>query len=103
MRLGQLISALSLHPNQNAVVPMGFDNPHSYRGFYEDVAFEPAMNVTIGAMLTAAQEALGSTYQGYKGGDFTMTWDTSCWLAHEGCTGETLGPNFVRMILEGAK
>jgi hypothetical protein len=103
MTLGALITMLEAKGHQNAVCPAGFSDPHSYRGFYEDVAFVPARNITVADMLEAARSALGATYEGWKGGDYTMDWETSCWLAFEGDTGETLGPTLVRLMLERAK
>lgn len=101
MSLGELIAALSrLDPE--LVVPFGFGNPHSYRGYYDELAFEPRENVKVGDMLADARSALGATFQGYKGGDFTMTEYTPCWLAEWGSTGETLGPVFLGLILRDA-
>lgn len=50
----------------------GFANPHSYRGYYDQLAFEPAYGVTIGSMLDAAKSAVGAIYYGYKGGSYRM-------------------------------
>lgn len=98
MMLKDLITALeAADPNQT--VRHGFTNPHSYRGYYMDLAFEPAANVTVAAMLADARSALGATYQGYKGGDFTMDAYTDCWLAEEGSTGETLGSLLLELML----
>jgi hypothetical protein len=36
-------------------VRFGFGCPNSYRGYYEDVAFEPADNTTVGEMLAHAK------------------------------------------------
>jgi hypothetical protein len=72
MNLGELIKALEKIENKDAVVEHGFYNPHSWRGSYEELAFEPTKNVTIQSMLDCAKEALGKTYEGYKGGDFKM-------------------------------
>lgn len=102
MSLDELIAALErLDPE--LVVPFGFHNPHSYRGYYDELAFEPAENVTVGSMLDASRSALGTTYEGWKGGDFTMRGYTTCWLAEEGHTGETIGPHFLRLILRDAR
>jgi len=91
LTLGELIDTLS-RCNPATHVLLGFGNPHSYRGCYEELAFEPVEDTTVGAMLACATEALGSTYQGYKGGYFTMTAYTSVWLAQEGTCGEGIGP-----------
>jgi hypothetical protein len=92
--LGELVDLLKAiyteHPGR--IAPFGFRNPHSYRGDYSQLAFEPACNVPVADMLTYARFALGATYQGWKGGDFTMTKSTACWLAREGeSAAETIG------------
>ena len=90
MMLEELIKRLE-QEDSNKIVSLGFDNPHSYRGYYSDLAFTPAKNMTVGKMLECAKWALGSTYTGYKGGDFTMNKYTEVWLAHYGDCGESIG------------
>jgi len=58
MDLQSLISRLE-QEEADLVVPNGFNSPHSYRGYYEQLAFEPASNITIGEMLQCAKESLG--------------------------------------------
>lgn len=99
MTLDELITALEAAP-QDLVVPHGFNEPHSYRGYYHELAFEPARNVTVASMLKAARSAHGATFHGYKGGEYTMTGDTDCWLSEYGRTGETLGPTLIRLMLD---
>ena len=89
MNLGKLIKFLGKQ-NQNVIVEKGFDSPHSYRGYYDQLAFEPTDNILISDMLKCAKEALNSTYTGYKGGKFTMTKETECHLAYSGETGKRL-------------
>ena len=72
-------------------VPVGFGNPHSYRGSYDQLAFEPVALTTVGRMLGIAKQALGSTYEGYKGGEYAMSEWTPCNLARWGETGEEIG------------
>jgi hypothetical protein len=100
MTLDELIVALEA-ADPALVLPLGFSNPHSYRGDYMDLAFEPAANVTVGAMLADARSARGTTYQGYKGGDNTMDGWTDCWLAEEGSSAnaETIGAVFLTLLL----
>ncbi|HTN56799.1 MAG TPA: hypothetical protein VL043_00880, partial [Protaetiibacter sp.] len=62
MYLNELIEELSKR-DPSTVVRQGFSNPHSYRGYYDQLAFEPTPNVTVGSMLAAAEEANGSTYR----------------------------------------
>lgn len=99
MNLGELITRLeAADPNQ--AVQHGFTNPHSYRGDYMDLAFEPAADVTVGDMLADARSALGTTYQGWKGGDFTMNEHTWCWLSQQGdASGETISPLLLEFML----
>lgn len=87
MTLDELIAALE-KVDPATEVENGFENPHSYRGYYDELAFEPAENVTVAHMLQQARSARGATYTGWKGGEFTMDGDTPVWLADEGCTTE---------------
>lgn len=99
MILDDLIELLESVP-PNTVLKNGFSHPHSYRGYYTDLAFEPASNVTVGEMLGDARSARGETFVGWKGGDFTMDGYTECWLSFEGSSsGETLGRMLVTYML----
>lgn len=99
MSLGELIGILEKE-DPGKVVPFGFGSPHSYRGYYDECAFEPACNVTVAAMLADCRRALGATFTGYKGGEYTMREYTKCWLATYGDTSDdTLGPALLRMML----
>ncbi|GEM_PF-3444980 len=84
MNLGDLIRRLEDEPDHDRVAPHGFANPHSYRGYYDQLAFEPARNVTIQSMLDCAISAIDETFTG-KGGEYVMDQDTTVWLALEGC------------------
>lgn len=97
MYLNDLIEFLE-ERDPGTPVPLGFDNPHSYRGYYDELAFEPKENTTIGDMLACAKQAVGSTYGGYKGGEFTMDEYSPVWLAKRGRTGESIGPVLLRYM-----
>ena len=98
MTLQELIDALSAEdPTQ--VCRLGFGSPHSYRGDYAQLAVEPAADVTVGEMLAAINGALGSTYEGYKGGDYVMSEYVSVFLAQYGECGEEIGPFLLRFML----
>lgn len=102
MNLGDLITALET-ADQNLVVANGFTNPHSYRGEYMDLAFEPTPTVPVTAMLVAARSALNAIYTGYKGGEFLMTANTWCWLSLYGdASCETLSPLALKAMLTQA-
>jgi hypothetical protein len=99
MTLDELISALAAE-DPCRILPLGFSHPHSYRGIYSDVAFEPTRDVTVGQMLADARSAVGTTYQGWKGGDSTMDGYTDVWLSEEGsASDEQLGPILLTLLL----
>lgn len=80
MKLREVIEILERRdPDQ--VVHVGFAAPNSYRGYYDSIAFTPAIYTTVGAMLAHARSAVGTTFHGYKGGEYTMTLDTDCYVA----------------------
>lgn len=84
MRLGELIAALENIKDQDYIPEQGFCNPHSYRGDYEELAFEPAYGVSVAEMLNTAKRAVGATFCGWKGGYYTMGLNTLVNLAVEG-------------------
>ncbi len=95
--LKDLISWLESQ-NPEAVVPHGFGRPMSYRGYYAQVAFEPVENARIGDMLKHAKSALGATFTGYKGGEFTMHEYTDCWIADYGSSiADRIGPTMFKL------
>lgn len=67
-----------------AVTSFTLSDPHCDRGSYSDVAFamtrEPS---TVAEVYAVIASVIGETYQGYKGGDFTMHAWTDC------CIGES--------------
>lgn len=86
--LGALIAFLETYEDsENTIFREGFANPCSYRGYYDQVAFEPATNVSVDSMLLHARSALNHTFTGYKGGQCKMLAGTLCWLAAWGCEG----------------
>lgn len=100
LTLGELIDRLKAE-DPGKRIKVGFRNPHSYRGYYEQLAFEIARNVTVGEMLAAAESALGAVYQGWKGGDYDMDAYSHCWLVTEpgNSMGETIGAIFLDLML----
>jgi hypothetical protein len=102
LTLGQLIDRLKrCDPDQE--VPLGFYGPHSYRGDYHDLAFEPKHDTTVAAMLHEAEYADGATFMGYKGGDYVMDRDSFVWLANHGCCGESLGAVLLELMLTNSE
>ncbi len=96
--LGRLIKELK-KIDADQIIEFGFYHPHSYRGYYDELAFEPKKNVTAGSMLACAESAVGKVYSGYKGGDYTMTELTDCWIANYGRCGVGLSPELLGWML----
>jgi hypothetical protein len=85
MILKDLIYLLKQVPTDTPVAK-GFGAPMSYRGYYERLAFRPVDDTTAGEMLRHAESAVGETFYGYKGGEYTMSLKTICHVADYGCT-----------------
>ena len=62
----------------------------SYRGYYEDLAFEPTTESQVEVVKTAddllrlCNWALDRDFPGYKGGSYTMSADTPLWVSPHG-------------------
>lgn len=99
--LKEIISALEAVPDKERIVKVGWKHPHSYRGYYEDLAFEKAEGVSLQSMLDCAKSALGQTFGGWKGGEYHMDEDVCVWLTEEeGSTGHDLiGPLLLAFIV----
>lgn len=85
--------------DQELVAKMGIKYPHSYRGYYDQLAFEPGPPMKVKEMVRIARSANGATYTGWKGGEFQMNEYTWVWLANQGETGEALGPILLLFML----
>ena len=95
--LKELIEELELMP-PDGVIRYAFGRPRSYRGHYEDLAFEPVAIAAVADMLKHAKSALGATFEGYKGGDFVMEEYTSCWIAEYGSSaGDKIGMTIINL------
>jgi hypothetical protein len=81
-----LISLVKLLPKDTLVVPK-LSRPDSYRGYYEDLAFEYSNDFqTAAELLELLESCIGKTYTGYKGGDYTCHENTLCWFGFYGTT-----------------
>jgi hypothetical protein len=92
--LGAMIEALKGMPADTPVVfddgETGPGTANSYRGYYEDLAFNDMQGVTVGQFRSVCSESLGSTFQGYKGGNYRMTEATPLWRAPWGSCGRAI-------------
>ena len=86
MTLGKLISALESMPICAEVANL--KEPHSYRGYYSDLAFELGQGKRLASdLLSECKKAMGEVFYGYKGGEYVMGSKTPVWIAEYGCTG----------------
>lgn len=97
MYLKSLIETLESLP-PDGIIRHGFGEPSSYRGDYEQLAFEPAKNVAVKEMLDNAKAAVGRTFEGYKDGEFSMGEYSLCNIAeygHSSFGGDAISPTLV--------
>lgn len=87
LTLGKLIERLQQLP-EGTTIRLSY--PHSYRGYYNDLAFESGEPIPVGEALVMSQSAMGEVFQGYKGGDYQMGRNTPVWIAEYGCCGSKL-------------
>jgi hypothetical protein len=89
MTLGKMIAALEAMPPETVVANL--IEPHSYRGYYDDLAFEQGEGTRLASELLAdCKSAMGEVFHGYKGGEFVMGSRTPLWVASYGCCGMKL-------------
>lgn len=89
LTLGNLIEVLEAMPPDAHVI--GLCEPHSYRGYYTDLAFKQGTSGTTAAVLAKQCRAcMGKVFQGYKGGDFVMGALTPLFLANYGECGQRI-------------
>lgn len=98
MYLAELIAWLE-QQDKEAVVKDGFGSPHTDRGDYHDLAFDPAETTTFGEMLEKARISVGATFMGWKGGDFTMSGYSTVKIGEFGVTGEHITSAHLKLWL----
>jgi hypothetical protein len=86
MTLGKFIELLEAMPQDRLL--QDIREPHSYRGYYSDLAFEKGPGkVSVADALTMCKGAMGQVFTGYKGGDYVMGALTPLWIASYGSCG----------------
>lgn len=89
LTLGGLIKALEAMPADAKVTNLR--ECHSYRGYYDDLAFKRRDGTRRSAELLAdCQLAMGRVFGGYKGGDYVMGERTPLWVSEYGECGVKL-------------
>lgn len=88
MNLGDLSAALSIVPADTPVRTedgFGLENPHSYRGYYDEAAIEPtSTGLNAGELEKVIDAFIDTTTEGWKGGEYYMDSGTPVWIAIEG-------------------
>lgn len=87
--LGKLIDALCEKGFPEEVSKIA--RPHSYRGYYSDLSFEPEEGLmSRHELLIMLKECMGEIFHGYKGGEFQMGRNTPLWIAEYGSCGKAI-------------
>lgn len=88
LTLGGMITRLDTMPSD---MPIEYEDgghpsgPHSYRGYYSDLSFEVEPGAATVAQVSAMlKSALGQTFEGYKGGGYTMGEGAPLWSSPYG-------------------
>lgn len=87
--LGMLIDWLEKQ-DQELIVKDGFGRPHYDRGSYDELAFSPLNEARISDMLAMARSVDGSTFCGYKGGEYLMDRNTPVYIGEYGECGDAI-------------
>lgn len=90
--LGRLIKLLEMEPQDNDVrydfARFTTDGVGSYRGYYDQLAIgwtgEAERPQKVSELLAELKSAVGKTFTGYKGGEYTMDENTPVWCANYG-------------------
>lgn len=89
LTLGGIISLLETMDPEMEIQDL--PEPHSYRGYYSDLSFEPSEDkTTVAALLLKCKGLIWQTFTGYKGGEFVMDETTPLWISYCGTTGVKL-------------
>lgn len=89
LTLAGLIEQLEKLDGKREIFGIGY--AMSYRGYYCDLAFAPVDETrTVDDLLRTSKKLIGSTFTGYKGGDYLMDEHTPLWIADYGDSGYKL-------------
>lgn len=89
LTLGKMIRTLEDMPSETIVA--GLCNAHSYRGYYDCLAFSEGIgSTTASILLERCYACVGKEFTGYKGGRFVMRRSTPIFVANWGECGKQL-------------
>lgn len=89
--IGELVALLNVADPLKSVVAVVNDREfgvsadvYSYRGYYNQLSIEPGESATVATLALRLSDAIGETFTGYKGGDYTMSRNTPVWISGYG-------------------
>ena len=85
------------------ILNLGWEFPHSYRGYYHELGVEPKRNVKIKDMIKCLEASIGNEFEGWKGGLYRMTEYSDVYLAKWGECGEEIGEYLLEYMLKDRK
>lgn len=72
------------------------EGPHSYRGYYDELAFQPpTRRLPANKVAAIVRDVYGQSFEGWKGGQYTYGDLTPVWIATKGTdynSGRLAGP-----------
>jgi hypothetical protein len=101
MNLGDIKRIVDSWQDDDFEFDDGFERPHSYRGYYNEVSFERLSGrVTVAQIKSDIDRALAETFCGWKGGEYSYWFDTPAHLSDEGCAYDDDGTAMEQLIAE---
>ena len=101
MNIGDIKRIVDSWQDDDFAFDDGFGQPHSYRGYYDEVSFERLNGrVTVSQIKSNIDRALDETFCGWKGGEYSYWFDTPAHLSDEGYADDEYGTAMKRLIAE---
>ena len=98
MTLGELIKFLKTRDSDEIMSP-GVHCPHSYRGYYSELALEPTTSISVGQLLSELESVLNTELTGYKGGEYKMHEYVDVYIAGYGRCGFQINNTILAVML----
>lgn len=98
MNLGEVKAAFDALENNDFVFTDGFNKAHCYRGYYNEVAFEPAKFVSLAEIKTSLNAAMFETFVAWKGGEYEYDESTQVNLSLIGVCNNDDAENFEKLV-----
>ena len=98
MNLGTLTCIVAQWTDDTYVFSIAFDEAQSYRGYYDEVSFEPSTGVSVGQIKQQIERAFNETFTGYKGGEYQYSADTPVHLSYYGNASDPDGEHFEALV-----